>query len=85
MEALFLKILSLVLSVLMFFNNAFSFIIPQKPDENVVGIYSSELFETKKTDRSVSVVSDYVSWYEIADRNSVSLEKYDWKFFFRHN
>lgn len=85
MEALLLKLLSIILSVLMFFNNAFSFVLPEEPVENVTGIYGIELFETDEKGGSVSVISDYVSWYKIADRNSVSLEKYDWKFFFNRN
>lgn len=82
MEALLLKVLSMILSVLMFFNNAFSLILPDEPVENVTGIYGAELFET---DGEASVISDYISWYTTVDKNSVLHGKYDWKFFFNRN
>ena len=69
----------------MFFNNAFFFVFPQEPVENVVSIYSSELFEAEEKDGEVSVISDYVSWYRIVDKNSDLPEKYDWTFFFNRN
>lgn len=82
MEALLLKLLSVILSALMFLNNAFSFVLPEEPVENVTGIYGAELFET---DEEVTVISDYVSWYNAVDKNSSLYEKYDWKFFFNRN
>ncbi len=69
----------------MVLNNAFSFIYPQEPVENTVTICDSELFGTAEKDGAVSIVSDYVSWYQLVDKNSDLSEKYDWKFFFNRN
>ncbi len=85
MEALLLKIASLILSLLMFFNNAFSFIVPQEPVENTAEIYSSDLIDAEEKDGSSLLITDYISWYQAVDKESGLLEKYDWKFFFNRN
>lgn len=85
MEAILLKVLSMLLSALMILNNLFSFIYPQEPVENNVTVYGSELFETEEKDGTVSLIADYVSWIQTVDKNSGLYEKYDWKFFFNRN
>lgn len=79
METLFLRILSFILSVLMFIFNSvsvvFSGIFPDEPVENKAYIYDAEKFDLYES----AVISDYVSWYLIGGKG---FEEYDWKYFF---
>lgn len=81
MEAVSLRILSLIMSVLMFFFNGLSAmfpgLFPDEPLENNIAIFDAEAFELDET----AVISDYVSWLE----NGNGTDKYDWKFFFTRN
>lgn len=79
MEALFLRILSLVLSALMFVFNSISAIFPgifpADPVENNAYVCDGELFVFGES----IVVDDYVTWISI---NGNSVKEYDWKYFF---
>lgn len=81
MEAAFLRVLSFILSVLMFFFNglsaAFPGIFPQEPVENYVTVTVAGEYEL---DEPV-VVSDYVSWLEVGIYSGM----HDWKYFFIRN
>lgn len=85
MEALFLRILSVILSALtVAFNGVatlFPAILPDEPVENTVAVYDAEDFDFYGNS---AVVSDYVSWYVIAN-DSKDFKKYDWKYFFTRN
>lgn len=85
MEYVLLRILSLILSALMFFFNTFSAIFPglfpSEPIENIANVYDAELFEADES----AVVSDFATWYVTADRDSDAFDKYDWKYFFRRS
>lgn len=86
MEALFLRILSVILSALtVAFNGVatlFPAILPDEPIENTVTVCDAEDFDF---DGKTAVVSDYVSWYVIANSDSKEFEKFDWKYFFTRN
>lgn len=79
MEALFLRILSLVLSAMMFMFNSVSAMIPgifpTEPVENKAYVCDDELFVFGES----IVIDDYVSWISI---NGNSVKEYDWKYFF---
>ncbi len=79
MEALFLRIISLVLSALMFVFNSvsavFPGIFPDEPIENNAYVCDGELFIFGES----IVVGDYVTWLSI---NGNAVKEYDWKYFF---
>lgn len=79
MEALFLRILSLVLSAMMFMFNSvsamFPGIFPADPVENNAYVYDDVLPEFDEN----TVVNDYATWLS-AEGNAV--KEYDWKYFF---
>ncbi len=79
METLFLRILSLALSALMFVFNSvsaiFPGIFPADPVENNAYVCDGELFVFGES----IVIDDYVSWISV---NGNSVKEYDWKYFF---
>ena len=79
MGTLFLRILSFILSVLMFIFNSvsavFPGILPDEPVENNAYVYDAENFDLYDS----TVISDYVSWYLIGGK---TFKEYDWKYFF---
>ncbi|MBE6820485.1 MAG: hypothetical protein E7516_05495 [Ruminococcaceae bacterium] len=79
MEAVFLRILSFILSLLLaVFNtvsSVFPGIMPDEPIENNVYVYDAEDFYIYEN----TVIPDYVSWYLAGGKN---LKDYDWKYFF---
>lgn len=79
MEALFLRILSLILSAMMFMFNSVSTmlpgIFPTDPVENNAYVYDDTLPAFYEN----TVVNDYVTWLS-AEGNTV--KEYDWKYFF---
>ena len=79
MEALFLRILSLVLSAMMFMFNSvsamFPGIFPTDPVENNAYVYDDTLPAFYEN----TIVNDYATWL-LAEGNTV--KEYDWKFFF---
>lgn len=79
MEALFLRILSLVLSAMMFMFNSvsamFPGIFPTDPVENNTYVYDDTLPAFDEN----TVINDYVTWLS-AEGNTV--KEYDWNFFF---
>lgn len=84
MEMLFLRIISLVLSLLMFLFNSVSAIFPglfpETPPENTVSFCEENDFEILKSDKII--ISDYVSWLETANETLECFEEYNWKYFF---
>lgn len=85
MEMFFLRLLSLILSLLMFLFNTFSSIFPglfpEKPIENTAIVCEAEAFEDSES-VTKNVISDYISWIEAAEENTEGFEEFNWKYFF---
>lgn len=86
MENIFIRVISIVLSVLMSLfstlSSAFPNIFPVEPIENTYEICEAEQFNITNPKENSVIISDYVSWYLLADRGSEISAKYDWKYFF---
>lgn len=86
MENIFIRVISIVLSVLMSLfstlSSAFPHVFPVEPIENTYEICEEEQFNIINDKESAVIISDYVSWYSLADKESEIAEKYDWKYFF---
>lgn len=86
MENILLKLLSFVLSILMFLFNTvssvFPGIFPIDPIENTYEICAVEQFNLTENKEKAVIISDYISWYSLADRESDIFEKYGWEYFF---
>ncbi len=86
MENIFIKATSIILSILMsLFNtlsSAFPHVFPVEPIENTYEICEAEEFNITNGKENADIISDYVSWYLLADKESETAEKYDWKYFF---
>lgn len=86
MENIFIKVVSIVLSILLsLFNTlstAFPHVFPVNPIENTYEICEAEEFNITNGKENAVIISDYVSWYLLADKESETAEKYDWKYFF---
>lgn len=84
MEALYLRILSFILSAMMFMFNGissvFPWILPDEPIQNEAVIYDGSHFDFEG---DTAVISDYVMWIQTADEEYAS--RNDWKYFFTHN
>lgn len=86
MESIFIRVISIVLSVLMSLfstlSSAFPNIFPAEPIENTYEICEAEQFNITNPKENSVIISDYVSWYSLADKESEISAKYDWKYFF---
>lgn len=86
MEALFLRILSFILSAMMFMFNGissvFPWILPDEPIQNETAVCDGSHFDFEG---DTAVISDYVTWLQAADEDDEELSDYDWKFFFTRN
>lgn len=84
MEALFLRILSFILSAMMFMysgiSSVFPWIFPDEPIQNEAVVCDGSHFEFEG---NTAVVSDYVTWIQTADEECSSRD--DWDFFFTYN
>lgn len=81
MQAIILKLISMLLSVLMFFSNAFSLIFPYPPVKNTYEVCSAENFDVDKNNKPI-VIDNYMDWLETAG-DSTQKDKYNWKSFFK--
>lgn len=85
MEMFFLRLLSLIFSLLMFLFNTFSSIFPglfpEKPIENTAIVCETEAFEVSEN-ITENIVSDYISWIEAAEEDTEGFEEFNRKYFF---
>lgn len=87
METVILRILSFIMTVIMFFTNLLSSVFPWIkltdpiiPSENSAFIFDAEMFSVD-ADEEYTIAANYYAWCLVADEDAEELQKYDKEYF----